>query len=172
MRYVVFDIETTGLNTWSDRIVEIGAVKVEDGQVVEEFDMLLNPGIPMPPQVSAINQIYDDMLVNAENPGTVLYRFHQFISDADFLVGHNARRFDYPFLESEFDRHFIKFEPFKVKDTMHEARRVIKGLRSYSLAALCNIFQITNESAHRALSDARTTQIIFEKLQQRKQTTL
>lgn len=171
MRYVVFDIETTGLDTWNDRIVEIGAVKVEDGQVIEEFDMLINPGIPMPPNVSAINNTYDDMLVTAENPGVVLYQFYQFVKDVDFLVGQNARRFDYPFLESEFDRHFIKFEPFKVKDTIYEARRTIKGLRSYSLAALCRVFQVTNESAHRALSDARVTQIIFEKIQQRKQTT-
>lgn len=171
MRYVVFDIETTGLNTWNDRIVEIGAVKVEDGQVIDEFDMLINPGIPMPPNVSAINNIYDDMLIDAESPGVVLYQFHQFIKDVDFLVGHNARRFDYPFLESEFDRHFIKFEPFKIKDTVYEARRAIKGLRSYSLAALCRVFQVRNETAHRALSDARTTQIIFEKIQQRKQTT-
>lgn len=171
MRYVVFDIETTGLNTWNDRIVEIGAVKVENGQVIEEFDMLINPGIPMPQEVSAINHIYDDMLAAAENPGVVLYQFHEFIKDVDFLVGHNARRFDYPFLESEFDRHFIKFEPFKVKDTIYEARRVLRGLRSYSLAALCRVFQVTNETAHRALSDARTTQIIFEKLRQRNETT-
>lgn len=171
MRYVVFDIETTGLHTWKDRIVEIGAVKVEDGQVVDEFDMLINPGIPMPPQVSAINHIYDEMLLDAELPGVVLHKFHQFIADVDFLVGHNARRFDYPFLESEFDRHFVKFDPFKVKDTLYEARRIIKGLRSYSLAALCRVFQVTNESAHRALSDARVTQIIFEEIQKRKQTT-
>lgn len=167
MRYVVFDIETTGLDTSHDRIVEIGAVKVENGQVVEEFDMLINPGVPMPPHVSEINHITDDMLIDAELPGVVLYRFHQFIQDVDYLVGHNARRFDYPFLESEFDRHFIKYEPVRIKDTVWEARRNIKGLRSYSLAALCRVFNIENINAHRALSDVYATHHVYLELLKR-----
>lgn len=167
MRYVVFDIETTGLDTSHDRIVEIGAVKVENGQVVEEFDMLINPGVPMPPHVSEINHITDDMLIDAELPGVVLYRFHQFIQDVDYLVGHNARRFDYPFLESEFDRHFIKYEPVRIKDTVWEARRNIKGLRSYSLAALCRVFNIENVNAHRALSDVYATHHVYLELLKR-----
>lgn len=167
MPYVVFDIETTGLNPRTDRIVEIGAVKVEGGQIIEEFSMLINPGIPMPPEVSAINNITDIMLAGAELPGAVLYRFHQFIRDAEFLIGHNARNFDYKFLEFEFDRHFVKFEPFRVKDTMWEARRRLKGLRSYSLTALCRIFQIENVEAHRALSDVYATHQVYLELLKR-----
>ena len=161
MKYVVFDIETTGLDTWRDRIVEIGAVKVEDGQIIDEFDMLMNPGIPMPAAAGAVNNITDEMLASAEFPGVVLYKFHQFIADVDYLVGHNAKRFDYPFLEAEFDRHFVKFDPFTVKDTVWEARRKLKGLRSYSLAALCRIFQIENTNAHRALSDVYATHYVY-----------
>lgn len=167
MKYVVFDIETTGLDTRNDRIVEIGAVKVEDGIVLEEFDMLMNPGVPIPPRVSEINNIYDDMVVNAEYPGVVLTKFHNFIKDVDYLVGHNAKRFDYPFLESEFDRNFIRFEPFKVKDTVWVARSKLKGLRSYSLAALCRVFNITNENAHRALSDVYATHKVYLELLKR-----
>jgi len=167
MRYVVFDIETTGLSTTSDRILEIGAVKVEDGQVIEEFEMLMNPGVPIPPQVSLINNIYDDMVAGADLPGVVLYKFHQFIQDVDYLVGHNAKRFDYPFLESEFDRHFIKYNPFKVKDTVWVARSKVKGLRSYSLAALCRVFNIENVNAHRALSDVYATHQVYLELQKR-----
>ena len=167
MKYVVFDIETTGLDTWRDRIVEIGAVKVVDGQVVDEFEMLMNPGIPMPAAAGAINNITDEMLATADFPGVVLYKFHQFISDVDFLVGHNAKRFDYPFLEAEFDRHFVKFEPFQVKDTVWESRRKIKGLRSYSLAALCRVFNIENVNAHRALSDVYATHHVFLELLKR-----
>lgn len=167
MSYVVFDIETTGLDTWNDRIIEIGAVKVEDGQIIDEFEMLINPGISIPPQVSAINNIYDDMVVDAKLPGEVLYRFHEFIKDVDYLVGHNAKRFDYPFLQSEFDRHFVKFEPFVVKDTVWFARSKIKGLRSYSLAALCRVFNIKNEDAHRALSDVYATHHVYLELLKR-----
>ncbi len=167
MRYVVFDIETTGLDTWNDRIIEIGAVKVEDGQVIEEFEMLINPGVSIPAEVSAINNIYDDMLVNAKLPGEVLYRFHEFIKDVDYLVGHNAKRFDYPFLQSEFDRHYIKYNPFQVKDTVWVARSKVKGLRSYSLSALCRVFNITNENAHRALSDVYATHYVYLELLKR-----
>lgn len=167
LRYVVFDIETTGLNTFQDRIIEIGAVKVDDGQVVSEFEMLMNPGVPIPAQVSAINNIYDDMVINAELPGVVLYKFHEFIRDVDFLIGHNAKRFDYPFLESEFDRHFIKYNPVKVKDTIFIARSKIKGLRSYSLAALCRVFNIENQNAHRALSDVYATHQVYLELLKR-----
>ncbi len=171
MKYVVFDIETTGLSTTHDRIVEIGAVKVENGIVTEEFEMLMNPGVPIPPQVSAINNIYDDMVVNEPLPGVVLYKFAHFISDADYVVGHNAKRFDYPFLESEFDRHFVKYEPKKVKDTVWVARSKVKGLRSYSLASLCRIFNIKNVNAHRALSDVYATHEVYLKLLSMEKTT-
>jgi len=167
MSYVVFDIETTGLDTANDRIVEIGAVKVEDGQVIDEFDMLINPGVPIPYEVSQINNIYDDMLAGEKLPGEVLYKFHEFIKDSEYLVGHNAKRFDYPFIESEFDRHFVKYEPFYIKDTVWVARSKVKGLRSYSLASLCRVFNIQNENAHRALSDVYATHHVYLELLKR-----
>jgi|LGOV01.1.fsa_nt_gb DNA polymerase III epsilon subunit family exonuclease len=167
MKYVVFDIETTGLNTLQDRIIEIGAVKVEDGIILEEFSMFINPGIHIPDHVSLINNIYDDMVEDAPLPGVVLYKFHQFIKDVDFLIGHNAKRFDYPFLESEFNRHFVKFNSFQVKDTMWVARAKVRGLRSYSLAALCRVFSIENKDAHRALSDVYATHHVYLELLKR-----
>ncbi len=167
MKFVVFDIETTGLDVQKERIVEIGAIKVIDGEVVDEFEMFLKTDIPIPPQVSMINNIYNHMLEDAELPGVVLYRFYQFYKDCDFLVGHNAKRFDYPFLEFEFDRHFVKYDPIEVKDTVHLGRRKVKGLRSYSLSSLCRIFNINNENAHRALSDVYATYKVFVELQKR-----
>ncbi len=167
MKYVVFDIETTGLSTSKDRIIEIGAVKVEDGIILEEFSMFINPGIHIPDHVSLINNIYDDMVEDAFLPGVVLYKFHQFIKHVDFLIGHNAKRFDYPFLESEFDRYFVKFNPFQVKDTMLVARAKMRGLRSYSLAALCEVFNIENKDAHRALSDVYATHLVYLELLKR-----
>jgi DNA polymerase III epsilon subunit family exonuclease len=171
MKYVVFDIETTGLDIINDRIIEIGALKVEDGEIIDEFNMLMNPGVSIPPTASAINNITDDMLVDAPHSGVVLTYFHRFIKDVDFLVGHNAKRFDVPFLETEFVRHGILYEPIKVKDTVWEARRTIKGLHSYSLASLCNVFQIENKNAHRALSDVYATHELYLNLLKRKRTT-
>lgn len=167
MKYVVFDIETTGLDTRYDRIVEIGAVKVEDGEVIGEFSMLMNPGVNIPPSVTAINNITNEMVADQPLPGVVLYKFHEFIKDVDYLVGHNAKRFDYPFLESEFDRHFVKYDPFKIKDTVFVGRSNLRGLRSYSLAALCRVFNIKNEDAHRALSDAYATHLVYLELLKR-----
>lgn len=167
LKYVVFDIETTGLDTNNDRIIEIGAVKVENGVVIEEFDKLINPGFPIPPYISDINHIYDDMVEGADYPGVVLTRFYNFIKDVDYLVGHNAKRFDYPFLESEFVRNFIKFDKLQVKDTVWVARSKVKGLRSYSLAALCRVFNITNKDAHRALSDVYATHELYLELLKR-----
>ncbi len=167
MKYVVFDIETTGLNPKTDRIIEIGAVKVEDGQVTDEFDKLIYPGIPIPPEVSEINHIYDDMVIGAELPGVVLSQFISFIQDCDFIIGHNAKRFDYPFIEQECFRHFVKHNPITVKDTVWVARSKLKGLRSYSLAALCRVFDIQNENAHRALSDVYATHLVYLELLKR-----
>lgn len=168
MKYVVFDIETTGLDIFNDRIIEIGAIKVENDTIVDEFSTLINPGVSIPQVVSEINNITDDMLFDAPLPGEVLYKFNQFLIDVDFIVGHNAKRFDYPFLEMEFDRHFVKYKPQKITDTLHLSRRKIKGLRSYSLAALCRIYQIENKDAHRALSDVYATYSLYKKLQEEK----
>ena len=167
MKYVVFDIETTGLDTNKDRILEIGAVKVEDGMIIDEFNEMMNPGIPIPPFVSSINHIYDDMVEDKPYPGVVLQQFYDFYKDCDYIIGHNAKRFDYPFLESEFDRHYVKNEKMVIKDTMWVARSKVKGLRSYSLAALCRIFNIENESAHRALSDVYATHYVYLELLKR-----
>lgn len=167
MKYVVFDIETTGLDTKNDRIVEIGAIKIEDGVVVEEFNEMMNPGIPIPEKVSAIHHIYDDMVADKPYPGVVLHRFHEFYKDCDYIIGHNAKRFDYPFLQSEFFRNGIKAIPIDVKDTIWVAKQKIRGLRSYSLAALCQTFLITNQEAHRALSDVYATHEVYLKLLER-----
>lgn len=167
MKYVCFDIETTGLNVYQDRIVEIGAVKVEDDEIISTFSMLINPGVPVPYAASSVNGITDEMLQDAPLPGHVLSLFNQFIEDVDFLVGHNAKNFDYKFLKSEFDRYYVKHHEMPIKDTMFEARRKIRGLRSYSLKNLCSSLGVVNETAHRALSDALATHQIFQVLLKR-----
>jgi len=165
MEYVVFDIETTGLDTLRDRIVEIGAVKVRDGEVVETFEQLINPGVLIPYEVSQINNITNDMIEYALPSNAALLKFQKFIGDSDFLVGHNAAKFDYPFLLSEFSRNGIHHAKMRIKDTIFIARQYLPFLKRYSLANLCRHFQIENQDAHRALSDALVTNQIFDQLQ-------
>jgi len=164
MEYVVFDIETTGLDTLEDRIIEIGAIKVKDDQIIAEFNKLINPGIPIPEIVTNINGITDDMVENEPYPGVVLTEFRNFIKDADFLVGHNAIRFDYPFIVSEFRRNFVKHDNYIVKDTIWIAKRKLRRLRSYSLRNLTMHYGIENINAHRALSDVYATYNLYVKL--------
>lgn len=164
MKYVVFDIETTGLDTMNDRIIEIGAVKVENREIIETFEQLINPGISIPLKITKITGIDDTLLEDAHYPGVVLTMFKDFIKDVDFIIGHNAKRFDYPFLESEYRRNAIRFEGITCKDTIWEAKRRFRRLPGYSLARLCNHFGIVNRNAHRALSDVYATHELFLKL--------
>lgn len=169
MEYVVFDIETTGLDTSKDRIVEIGAVKVKNGEIVDTYDKLINPGVLIPSNVTAINNITNDMIEFALPSQIALHQFQKFIQDSEFLVGHNAAKFDYPFLVSELARNGIHHSRTRIKDTVFIARRRLPHLRKFSLAALCVHFQINNEDAHRALSDAIATAKLFIELEKVKQ---
>ena len=164
MEYVVFDIETTGLDTNEDRIIELGAVRVLNGEVVGIFDKLINPGITISDFITNINGISNEMVKDEGNPREVLFEFNKFISDIEFLVGHNAYYFDYPFLQSEFKRNGIKHDKIYVKDTMFIAKRKIPRFRSYSLKNLTEYLGIVNQTAHRALSDVYATFELFEKL--------
>jgi len=167
MEYVVFDIETTGLDTLNDRIVELGAIRVKDGKVVDEFSRLINPGIDIPLEVTNINGITNEMVKNEDYPGVVLSQFNKFIGGVEFLIGHNAIRFDYPFLLSEFRRNYVKNEEYKVKDTVRIARiKLRRQLRSFSLKSLTEYYGIINKEAHRALSDVYATFELFQKLNQ------
>jgi DNA polymerase III epsilon subunit family exonuclease len=164
MEYVVFDIETTGLDTDVDRIIELGAVRVLNGEVTGIFDKLINPGITISELITSINGISNEMVKDADYPGVVLTEFSKFINGVEFLVGHNAYYFDYPFLQSEFKRNFIKHEKLYVKDTMFLAKKKIPRFRSYSLKNLTEHLGIVNQTAHRALSDVYATFELFEKL--------
>ena len=165
MKYVVFDIETTGLDTYNDRIIEIGAVKVVDGEIVEEFEELINPGFSIPYNITRITGIDDMLVADAHYPGVVFTLFNDFIKDVDFIIGHNAKRFDYPFLRSEFKRNAIRMNEVPCKDTIWEAKRKLRRAKGYSLKALCEHFKIENKNAHRALSDVYATHELFIKLQ-------
>ena len=167
MEYVVFDIETTGLDTLNDRIIELGAIRIKDNEVVGEFSKLINPGIPIPSIVTTINGITNEMVENEDYPGVVLSLFNKFIEGVDFLIGHNAIRFDYPFLKSEFKRNYVKSIDYYVKDTVRIARiKLRRQMRNYSLKSLTEYYGIVNREAHRALSDVYATYELYQKLNQ------
>lgn len=150
-RYVAFDLETTGLSSADDAIVEIGAVRVEDGRITAEYQQLINPERPMPAGASAVNHITDDMLRDMPKIYEVLPAFREFIGD-DVLAAHNVR-FDYSFIAQACMRNLYK-APEKVFDTMQLARYWPEA-ENKKLGSLIAAAGLQNDDAHRALGDAR-----------------
>lgn len=157
-RYVAFDLETTGLNSDDDAIVEIGAVKVENGVIVDEYAQLIDPERPMPYSASKINNIYDDMLQGKPKIYEALPEFLAFVGD-DVLAAHNAA-FDIHFLDQACMRSRFK-PPEKFFDTMALARYWPEA-ENKKLATLLFEAGIENDDAHRALGDARAVAALID----------
>lgn len=150
-RFVVFDLETTGLNYVDNKIIEIGAVRVENGEITEEYSQLVNPECRIPADASAVNGITDDMVIGQPTIQEVLPSFLMFVGD-DILAAHNVK-FDYQFLANACMMYFYR-TPGEIFDTMLLARYYPESA-SKKLTSLVNAAGIEIESAHRALSDAR-----------------
>jgi DNA polymerase-3 subunit epsilon len=149
--YVVVDVETTGGKGDSHRVTEIGAVKVQDGEIVDRFQTLVNPQRTIPANISRLTGITPAMVEDAPYFADVAERFEDFMGDAIF-VAHNVD-FDYGFISREYARLGRPFRHAKLC-TCASMRRLYPGLRSYSLAALTRQFDISLEQHHRALCDA------------------
>jgi DNA polymerase-3 subunit alpha (Gram-positive type) len=156
--FVVFDFETTGLDTRRCKIIEIGAVKIIDGKIRETFTSLINPHEPLEPDTIKTTNITDDMLEGQPDIEDVFPDFHKFCEDT-ILVGHNSASFDLQILNRVAGEFKFKF-PTKSEDTLLLARRFLK-LRNYKLSTLAKYYEVTNENAHRALADAVATAKIF-----------
>ena len=111
--YVVFDLETTGISCYNDQVVEISAVKVSKGQVVEEFTSLVNPKCPIPYRASMVNGITDEMVKDAPAFDKVLADFLGFIGD-HVLVGHNIHTFDMKFIYRDCEKFWGKVPENKI----------------------------------------------------------
>ncbi len=159
--YVAFDLETTGLNAENDNIIEIGALKVREGKVVERFMEFLKPDEPISPMITNITGITNEMVKDAKDTKTVIHDFVNFCEDR-VLVGHNIM-FDYKFTKKYALQYGETFEK-KGIDTLKIARKVHKDLESKSLGALCEHYQIVNNAAHRAYHDALATAKIYHML--------
>ncbi|GAO35332.1 hypothetical protein SCT_0718 [Sulfuricella sp. T08] len=160
---VFFDFETTGLKPAGCRVIEVGAVKVVNGVVVETFTSLIDPGVQLSSEITNITGITNAMLKGQSRPAEVMPKLHNFMRGAA-IVAHNAK-FDQGFLKMEFDRLGLSV-PSNLLCTMKLAKRVEPGLRSYSLAALTSHFSLNaNSNAHRALPDAHQTVALWQALE-------
>lgn len=150
--YVVVDVETTGGRPGLHRVTEIGAVKMIGGEIVDEFQTLLNPQRSIPPNITRITGITEEMVAGAPLFAEVAEDFRKFMGDAIFAA-HNVN-FDYGFISAEYEMIDQRFRHPKLC-TCASMRRLYPGHRSYSLKNLCRDFEISLESHHRALCDAK-----------------
>lgn len=166
--YVAFDTETTGLNSSRDRIVEIGAVLFENGVPAKTFETLVNPGIPIPAEASAVNHITNRMLRSAPDESTAFRDFALFLKDCGALHGetiicaHNAR-FDFGCLINTLTR-LGYAASMKYLDTLSLSRRYIPELDNYKQATVEQFFNLKNRGSHRAQSDAEMCGQILRRL--------
>lgn len=165
--FVVFDLETTGTKPGPDGITEIGAVKVRGGQVLGEFATLVNPGMPIPPQIVALTGITDAVVYDAPTIDRVLGSFLEFAAGA-VLVAHNAP-FDTGFMRAACAAYGYPWPKPAVVCTVRLARRVLtrQDTPSFRLSALAALFGSSTTPNHRALDDARATVDVLHALLER-----
>ncbi len=160
--YVAVDLEMTGLNAKCDRILEIGAVRVRKKEVEAEYSALINPHMPLPPQVAELTHITDEMAAHGRRMDAVFGEFMEFCGES-VLLGHNVI-FDYSFLKQEAKNRRYPFERSGV-DTLKIARKLLPAEEKKTLEALCAKFGIKQGHMHRALDDARAARELYEILE-------
>ncbi len=159
--YIVLDIETTGLSFRTEKITEIGAVKVKDGEIVDTFECFVNPEIPIPQKIVELTGITDEMVSNAETIDKIMPKFLSFIGDLK-LVAHNA----------DFDVGFLKYNAESLGLTMDNeyidslalSRQLFPEFKKHKLGIIAEKLGIKVENAHRALDDVITLVKVFKKM--------
>lgn len=156
--YVVFDLETTGFSPKNDKIIEIGAVKVKNGKIIDSFSEFVNPRRPIPYKITELTGISDDMVRYSDSIDFVLPRFMDFIGDAA-VVAHNAS-FDCSFIEKNCKDLDLPFNA-TILDTVQICRFLYPELKSVKLNLVAKHLGIKLTSHHRAVDDAKATGDIF-----------
>ena len=159
-RFVVFDIETTGFSAVNDRIIEIGAVKVDGGQIVDRYSTFVNPERPIPFEIEKLTGIHDGMVESADVIEDILPKFMEFCQDC-IMVAHNAE-FDMSFIRENCRRQGLE-RKFTVVDTLAMARSMLPDLKNYKLDTVVEAVGGSLENHHRAVEDAESTADIFVK---------
>ena len=157
---VVFDIETTGFSATRDRIIEIGAVKVVEGKIVDKYSTFVNPDIPIPFEIENLTHITDEMVMDAPMIDVILPQFLEFCKGC-ILVAHNAS-FDVGFIRTKAAEMQIETD-FTVVDTVGLARMLLPKLNRFKLNVVAKELHVSLESHHRAVDDAGATAEIFVK---------
>lgn len=163
--YVVFDFETTGFNAGgADSIIEIGAVKIKKGEILEKYDELINPGRPLPQKIIDVTNITDEMLEGKDNEENAVKRFIEWFGDCP-MVAHNAK-FDVSFLEMAYKKYNLGTFTNAVIDTLELSRTMDNTYARHSLSALVKRYEVPwDESAHhRGDYDAEGTALVFHKM--------
>lgn len=159
--YVVIDLEMTGLNAKTDRILEVAAVRIRDGKETESFSAIVNPQIPLSEKIINLTGITQEDADTGRPLDETVEEFLAFLGE-DVLVGQNII-FDFSFLKQWAVNHKIPLEKNAV-DTLKLARLFLPKEQKKDLESLCSYFEISRVNAHRALDDAKETAQIFEKL--------
>ncbi len=163
--YIVFDLETTGFNAGgADSIIEIGAVKIDNGEITDRFDELINPGRKLPAKITELTNITDEMLEGKDNEENAVKRFKEWVGDLP-MVAHNAK-FDVSFIVMAHSKYNLGEFTNTVIDTLELSRALDTGYSRHSLSALVKRYDVPwDESAHhRGDYDAEGTALVFHKM--------
>ena len=163
--YVVFDLETTGFNAGgADSIIEIGAVKINNGEIIDRFDELINPGRKLPQKIIELTNITDEMLEGKDNEENTVKKFKEWVGDLP-MVAHNAK-FDVSFIVMAHNKYNLGEFTNTVIDTLELSRALDTGYSRHSLSALVKRYDVPwDETAHhRGDYDAEGTALVFHKM--------
>ena len=157
--FVVFDIETTGLNSHFNKIIEIGAVKIKAGRIIDRYSQLINPGISIPYHITEITSITNEQVANQPKIDEAIEKFVEFVGDA-VLVAHNAP-FDMGFIKRDVKKCLNINLENSVIDTLQMARDLFPDLKKYGLGDLNKVLGLALENHHRAVDDSQATANMF-----------
>ena len=162
--YVLVDIETTGLSPINDDIIEIGAIKVENNKMVDTFNQLIKIDRSLPPFITNLTGITDEMLKTGKMPDEVFKEFVNFIGDS-VIIGHNVN-FDLGFLSNKCKKYLDYNLVNDYIDTLYLARRLVPHSVNYKLGTLANLFNVSYKGAHRGLKDVEITYEVYNRLRE------
>lgn len=157
--YIVFDLETTGLEPDRCEIIEIGALKYKNSELVDEFSVLIKPNVSISTKITNITGIDNQMVENSPQIEEVLPKFIEFIEDLP-LVAHNSS-FDLSFIEENIKRLGLDMIKNTNIDTVELARKYIPQVYNYKLTTLKNYFKL-DYGSHRSVDDCKTTNYVYD----------